>query len=204
MVYLPAAHLRQDFPSLLHSSQSPTSQSRHLRPVLPEPSLAMGQDATHDCLSTVRYVESPHVTHAPVVGEQATQFVTEGMDGHDLHGEASLAAENMPEEHAPQRAAVAVVPGLKPCPEGHVVTWALHAEASFLSENVLDEHGVHFASSAVAEPGVKPSPVGQVATAVRALHFESVSRNRLPRAPGVDASKQVPHLPLDASHFEHP
>ena len=164
VVYLPAAHLRQDFPSLLHSSQSPTSQSRHLRPVLPEPSLAMGQDATHDCLSRARYLESPHVTHAPVVGAQAMQLAMDLMDGHDLHGEASLVLENVPDVHEVQVAAADVEPAVKPWPVGHDDICALQGVASVVAENVPEVHDEHAASSAVAEPAEKPSPAGHEET----------------------------------------
>ena len=79
----------------------------------------MGQDATHDCLSRARYLESPHVTHAPVVGAQATQFVV--MDEHVLHGAVSLVAENVLDKHDVQVASAVAVPGLKPRPSGQDV-----------------------------------------------------------------------------------
>ena len=80
--------------------------------MLPEPSLAMGQDATHDCLSRARYFESPHVTHAPVVGAQATQFVV--TDEHGLQEAVSLVGENVLEEHGVQVASPAAEPRVKP------------------------------------------------------------------------------------------
>ena len=190
MVYLPAAHLRQDFPSLLHSSQSPTSQSRHLRPVLPEPSLAMGQDATHDCLSRARYLESPHVTHAPVVGAQATQFVV--MDEHVLHGEASLVLENVPDVHEVQVAAADVEPGVKPLPVEHEdIVCALQAAVSVVEENVPEVHDEHAASSAVVEPGEKPWPAGHEET-VFALHaVASLVLEKVPDAQEVQVADVV-------------
>ena len=79
----------------------------------------MGQDATHDCLSRARYLESPHVTHAPVVGAQPTQFVV--VDEHGLHGEASLVLENVLDAHEVQVASAVVEPGVKPWPRGQDV-----------------------------------------------------------------------------------
>jgi hypothetical protein len=53
-------------------------------------------------------------------------------------------------------------PGENPKPGGHgVLEWLTQDAVPLVAENVLDEHGVHAASSAVAEPGVKPFPRGQ-------------------------------------------
>ena len=124
----------------------------------------MGQDATHDCLSRARYLESPHVTHAPVVGAQAMQLAMDLVDGHDLHGEASLVLENVLDVHEVQVAAADVEPAVKPWPVGHDDICALQGVASVVAENVPEVHDEHAASSAVAEPAEKPSPAGHEET----------------------------------------
>ena len=63
MANLLAAHWLQVVPSLLQSPQPSTWQSRHSRPVVPVPLLAMGQVARHDSLSRARYLLSPQVAH---------------------------------------------------------------------------------------------------------------------------------------------
>ena len=136
-------------------------------------------------------MESPHVTHAPVVGAQAMQLAMDFMDGHDLHGEASLVLENVPGVHAGQVAAADVEPGVKPLPVEHEdIVCALQAAVSAVEENVPEVHDEHAASS-IVEPGEKPWPAGHEET-VFALHaVASLVLEKVPDAQEVQVADVV-------------
>ena len=156
--YRPVAHLAQVVSSWLQSAHPRTVQSRHSRPVVPVPWLARGQDARQDCLSRARYLLLPHVTQVPVVAQSA-QFV---MVAHSWHEEASLAAENRPDEQAVHVASAVAVPVVTPSPTGHVTTeWSWHAPALSAPLYWPSLHDAQAESSAVFEPSVYPKPAPQ-------------------------------------------
>ena len=69
---------------------------------------------------------------------------------------------NVPVLHTVHVESVDAVPAAYPKPAGHVVlVCGVHDPVPLVAENVFEKHGVQAASSAVAEPGLKPRPSGQ-------------------------------------------
>ena len=77
-----------------------------------------------------------------------------------------MAAENLPAVHDKHVASLFALPGENPTPGGHgrAAECFWQEEVPRVGENDPGEHGVHEASSAVAEPGVKPWPTAHAVT----------------------------------------
>ena len=88
-----------------------------------------------------------------------------------------MAAENLPAVHDEHVASLFALPGENPMPGGHgrAAECFWQEEVPYMVENEPEEHGVHEASSAVAEPGVKPCPTGHAMTEC-AKHVELAMR----------------------------
>ena len=78
-----------------------------------------------------------------------------------VHVKTSVVAENFPGVHEEHAASSFALPGENPMPGGHGAAECFwQEEVPYVAENEPEEHGVHEASSAVAEPGVKLFPGG--------------------------------------------
>ena len=77
-----------------------------------------------------------------------------------------MAAENLPAVHDEHVASLFALPGENPMPGGHgrAAECFWQEEVPCVGEKEPGEHGVHEASSAVAEPGVKPCSTSHAVT----------------------------------------
>ena len=112
------------------------------------------------------------------------------------HTEPSAASEYLPAPQGAQATSVVAVPSVVPCPAGHdgALCGPHGAPPSLVSEYCDPTHASHFASSASAEPGLRPEPAAHDVT-VWAAHAQSEQPARL----GCAAYRPGAQLTQDAS-----
>ena len=112
------------------------------------------------------------------------------------HTEPSAATEYLPAPQGAQVTSVVAVPSVAPCPAGHdgALCGTHGAPPPLVSEYCDPTHASHFASSASAEPGLRPEPAAHDVT-VWAAHAQSEQPARL----GCAAYRPGAQLAQDAS-----